>query len=145
MLNLEESLTHPNDFEAEKASNSYLMSVIAIIVGLPLPIINLIATFMFYLGNRKGTYFVRWHCTQALFSQLLIVIVNGIGLSWTLSILFGSNHVSNIYFGYLFTIITFNIFEFIVTVRATVLTRQGKHYEMWIFGALSNLITKPAK
>ena len=43
----------PGDHEAEKASNSYLMSLIAVIAGLPLPIINLIATVIFYLGNRK--------------------------------------------------------------------------------------------
>ena len=52
----------PMEHEAEKASNSYLMSVIALMAGLPLPIINLIATAMFYIGNRKGPYFVRWHC-----------------------------------------------------------------------------------
>ena len=36
----------PLEHEFEKASNSYLMSLMAIIVGLPLPIINLIATFI---------------------------------------------------------------------------------------------------
>jgi len=56
----------PSEHEAEKASNSYLMSLIALIAGMPLPIINLIASVIFFVGNRKGTYFVRWHCTQAL-------------------------------------------------------------------------------
>ena len=32
----------PTDHEAEKASNSYLMSLVALIAGLPLPIINLL-------------------------------------------------------------------------------------------------------
>ena len=61
-------MIHSNTFnyqlseeETESASNSYLMSLIAIIAGLPLPILNLLATFIFYLGNRKSTYFVRWH------------------------------------------------------------------------------------
>jgi len=39
--------------EREYASNSYLMSLFALFVGLPLPIFNLIATIIFYLGNRK--------------------------------------------------------------------------------------------
>ena len=43
----------PEEHETEKASNSYLMSLIAIIAGIPLPIINLIATLIFYLGNRN--------------------------------------------------------------------------------------------
>jgi len=56
----------PGEHEAEKASNSYLMSLVALITGILLPIINLLATFIFYMGNRKGTYFVRWHCMHAL-------------------------------------------------------------------------------
>ena len=65
MIQKKTFLYQPNESETEIASNSYLMSLIAIIVGLPLPIVNLIATFIFYLSNRKSTYFVRWHCTQA--------------------------------------------------------------------------------
>ena len=53
----------PNDHESERASNSYVMSLLAFMVGLPFPIVNLIATLIFYLGNRKATYFVRWHCS----------------------------------------------------------------------------------
>ncbi len=73
----------PGEHETEKASSSYLMSLLAIVVGLPLPIINLIATIIFYLGNRKGTYYVRWHCTQALLSQLSVLIMNSVAF-WCL-------------------------------------------------------------
>ena len=34
----------PNEYENERASNIYLMSLVVVIVGLPLPIINFIAT-----------------------------------------------------------------------------------------------------
>ena len=68
----------PGEHEAEKASNSYLMSLIAVIAGLPLPIVNLLATLIFFLGNRKGSYFVRWHCTQALVSQASLLVMNSI-------------------------------------------------------------------
>ena len=47
-------------------------------------IINLLATLIFYLGNRKGTYFVRWHCTQALLSQLSLLFMNSFGFWWTI-------------------------------------------------------------
>ena len=66
----------PSEHENEKASNSYLMSLVAVIAGLPLPIINLLATFFFYLANRKSTFFVRWHCTQALLSQAVLLFSN---------------------------------------------------------------------
>ena len=42
----------PGEHEAEKASNSYLMYLVAVIAGLPLPILNLLATLVFYMGNR---------------------------------------------------------------------------------------------
>jgi hypothetical protein len=132
----------PFDNENEKASQSYLMSLVAIMVGLPLPVFNLIATGLFYLGNRKGTFFVRWHCIQALLSQLLVVIMNSAGLYWTLSIIFGSNSINNNYIAYIITVILFNIVEFAATIFAAIQTRKGKHVEFWFFGSLTNLICK---
>lgn len=132
----------PFDNENEKASNVYLMSLVAIMVGLPLPIFNLIATGIFYLNNRRSTLFVRWHCTQALLSQVMVVIMNSAGFSWTLSIIFGDGKLTNYYIAYMITIVVFNIVEFIATIVAASQTRQGKHTEFWFFGTLTNLIFK---
>jgi len=132
----------PNEYEAEKASNGYLMSLIALMVGMPLPIINLVASFIFYLGNRKGTYFTRWHCTQTLVSQFTLLIVNSIGFSWTVSIVFRDNTVSNKYIAYMITIFLFNLTEFIITIAAAIKTRKGLHIEFWFWGPLTNLICK---
>lgn len=133
----------PDDFEAEKASNSYLMSVVAVIAGLPLPIINLVATAIFYFGNRKGSYFVRWHCTQALISQVTVLVMNSAGFYWTLSIIFGDKIVTNEYIAYMITIVVFNIGEFIATIYAATQTRKGRHVELWFFGPLTATICKP--
>ena len=133
----------PNDTEAEKASNSYLMSVIAIMAGLPLPIINLLATLIFYFGNRKSTYFVRWHCTQTLISQFTLLIVNSVGFSWTMSIMFGDNVITNRYIGYMLTIFLFNLIEFIVTIRAAIQVRKGIHIEWWFAAELASVMCKP--
>jgi len=135
----------PNDMEMEKASNGYLMSVIAVMAGMPLPIINLLATLLFYFSNRKSTYFVRWHCTQTLLSQFTLLIVNSIGFSWTMSIMFGDNELSNKYFAYIITILTFNLFEFIFTIAAAIKTRKGIHVEWWFWGPLTNMVCKPSK
>lgn len=132
----------PDDYECERASNSYLMSVVAVIVGLPLPIINLIATGIFYLNNRKGTYYVRWHCTQTLLSQLLVVLMNSFGFYWTLSIIFRDRVVDNSYIAYIITILSFNLIEFIMTIHAASATRRGKHVEWWLVGPLTNEICK---
>jgi hypothetical protein len=133
----------PDDFEAEKASNSYLMSVVAVIAGLPLPIINLVATAIFYFGNRKGSYFVRWHCTQALVSQVTVLVMNSAGFYWTLSIIFRDAAFTNDYIAYMITIVVFNIGEFIATIYAAMETRKGRHVELWFFGPLTQTICKP--
>lgn len=132
-----------DDGEREKASNSYLMSLMAVIVGLPLPIINLLATLFFYLGNRKGTYFVRWHCMQALLSQLSLLFINSFGFWWTISVLFGDESVSNAYIGYLLTALLFNAIELIATINAAIKTRKGIHVRWFFYGDLADLICKP--
>jgi uncharacterized Tic20 family protein len=132
----------PTDHEAEKASNSYLMSLVAAIAGLPLPIINLIATFIFYMGNRKGTYFVRWHCTQALLSQFSLLFMNSFGFWWTVSIIFSDAVVTNYYVAYVITVILFNLVEFIATIYTAIHTRKGEHVQWWLYGDLTNLICR---
>ncbi len=130
----------PTEHEAEKASNSYLMSLIALMAGLPLPIINLIASIIFYLGNRKGTYFVRWHCTQALLSQLSLLFANSFGFWWTVSIVFSDEKISNDYLAYVGAIVLFNVIEFITTIYTAIQTRKGIHVEWWFYGDLTDLI-----
>ena len=133
---------NPTEHEREKASNSYLMSLVAVIAGLPLPIINLLATLFFYIGNRKSTYFVRWHCIQALLSQLVLLFANSYSFWWTVSILFTDEKATNNYFAYLFTVIVFNILEIISTIYCAVQTRKGKHVQVFFFGNVTNLICR---
>lgn len=133
----------PDDSESEKASNSYLMSVVGIIVGLPLPIINMIATTIFFFNHRDSTYFVRWHCTQSLLSQTMLIIMNSVGVYWTYDIIFSDGIVTNTYIAYLLTILLFNAIEFFATIYSATVTRKGKHVEWWFFGTLTNTICKP--
>lgn len=133
----------PSEHEAETASTSYLMSLIAIIVGLPLPIINLFATFFFYVANRKATYFVRWHCMQALLSQFSLLFINSTGFWWTISIIFTQQEITNRYIAYIITALLFNLVEFIATIYTAIQTRKGKHVQWWFYGTLTNLVCKP--
>jgi uncharacterized Tic20 family protein len=133
----------PGEHESEKASNSYLMSLVALICGLPLPIINLIASFIFYMGNRKSDYFVRWHCTQALLSQVSMLFVNSFGFWWTIAILFGEDHMSNDYVAYMITAVLFNLGEFIATIYTAIQARKGIHVVWWFYGGLTDQLCKP--
>jgi len=143
MIKVNKFIYEPGEHETEKASNAYVMSLIAVAAGLPVPIINLIASFGFYLGNKSSSYFVRWHCIQSLLSQLSLFLMNSFGFWWTMSILFGSQIVSNDYIAYLITILAFNLAEFIGTIYAAIQTRKGLHVQWWFYGNLTNLICKP--
>jgi uncharacterized Tic20 family protein len=134
----------PAEHECEKASNSYIMSLLVVMVGLPLPIINLLATLFFFIANRKSTYFVRWHCTQALLSQLSLFCLNSVGFWWTVTILLRRGEgISNGYIAYLVLVVLFNITEFIMTIRAAIRTRKGVHVSWWFYGPLTDNICKP--
>jgi uncharacterized Tic20 family protein len=132
----------PTDSELERASNSYLMSLVAVLGGLPLPIMNLLASVFFYLGNRKSTPFVKWHCTQALFAQLGMFFFNTVGFWWSISILFQDGKATNYYVAYMITIVLFNLVEFISTLYLATQTRKGNHMEMYFFSDVTNLICK---
>lgn len=132
----------PDESESEKASNSYLMSIIAVMAGLPFPVINLVATAFFFFANRRARFFVRWHCTQALVSQAAMLSMNAPGLWWTLDIIFGSATVSNLYISYIITIVLFNLLEFIATIYAAIGTRKGRHVEWWVFGPITNALVR---
>ena len=135
---------HPSDSEREKAANSYLMSLMAAMVGLPLPIVNMLATVIFYLANRKRTYYVRWHCTQALISQIPLYFTNTVLFWWTVRLLLGYESLTSFYFAYLFTVVLFNVIDYIATIYSAVKVRKGEQVEWYVYGGLTDLMCKPA-
>jgi len=126
--------------EREYASNSYLMSLFALFVGLPLPIFNLLATVIFYLGNRKSTRFVKWHCTQALISQFSIFFFNTVAFWLTISIIFNHKELSNAYISYLILIFILNAIEIISTIYTAIQTRKGIHVRWFLFSDITDKI-----
>jgi uncharacterized Tic20 family protein len=132
----------PPEHEAERASNSYLMSLVVIMVGLPLPIVNVIGSGIYYVANRRSGHFVRWHCTQTLLAQLFTLPVNAAALYWTIAIVFDRASFSDNYAAYILTVILFNLVEFIATMVAAVRTRKGRHVSWWFFGLLTDALVR---
>ena len=129
--------------EAEQASFAYLMTTLIVIVGLPMPIINVIGSVVFYLANRKKSYFVRFHCLQSMLSQLCVVPINALGVSWTIALITGNAQISDYYVAYIITIVGFNILEFVSSVYAAVQVRKKADVRFWLFGPMTELIYKP--
>jgi len=134
----------PYEDEKEKASTAYLMSLVAMIIGLPMPIINLLATFMFFLMARKGTAYVKWHSTQALLSQIPLFLMNNILFWWTIRILIGWNELSSMYFTYFIVVNVYNVYDLIETTISAVRTRKGVHHQWGLYGEMTNWIRHTA-
>lgn len=137
-------------YDHEPAGNAYLMSLAAVVAGLPLPIVNVIATFIYFMAQRKASYAVRWHSLQALLAQLVVMPFNSIAMGWTLSILLNGINLkeelfltesgqgrivgltfdslissSAVYWAYMAFVLLLNIFEFIGVISTAIKVRKG--------------------
>ncbi len=130
--------------DKEKASNAYIMSLIAVAMGLPMPIINLIATGVFYLFSRGGTFYLRWHATQAFISQVPLFVLNNILFWWTVRILFMGHPLSSVYIAYFILVNIYNIVDFYATAVSAVRSRKGISYRWFLYGVLTDMIVKPS-
>jgi len=140
MKNTHGTFIYPDEYE--KASNSYLMSTVTVIAGLPLPIVNVLAGLGFYLANRKASYFVRWHCIQAVLSQVLMLPFNSILLAWTLSYFWdGFPGVSNTYIIYAFTVLTLNVIEFLSVLLTAIKVRNGGNPRWPVLAGITDRLT----
>lgn len=135
----------PADYECEKASNAYVMSLIAVMAGMPIPIVNLLATVGFYFAQRKGSYFVRWHAMQALLSQLVLLFTNSYLFWWTIAGFLGNRNFSQEYFYYLGFVVLLNIFELGGSIYAAVLVRKGHHIRWFVLADLCDAFVKRTK
>lgn len=131
-----------HDAEYEKASNAYLMSLAVFMSGIPLPIINLIATCIFYFSVRKKSAFLRWHSMQALSSQFALFIMNSIGFTFTLNIIFGDMLITNWYIAYMICVVICNSLEIVSTIFVALKLRKKQHVKFWIFGDIANYLIK---
>jgi len=124
--------------EREDAMGSYLMMVAALAAGLPLPIINLIASVIYYYVNRNKSRFVKFHALQSLWSQLPTTALN-IGLVfWTLQIFAFENFVlTDMYKGYVGVVLVANLIYFIFSIVGAVQSRKGRMYYFIFFGKLA--------
>jgi uncharacterized Tic20 family protein len=138
-------LPQPNDItkkEKEDAMGAYLMMFAALAFGLPLPIISLIASFIYYFINKKKSRFVAFHSHQALISQLFISLLNAMLVTWLIVILVynvkrGANYFNDYFYLFLAFTIIWNLIYFIVSIVACVKANQGRFFYMLFFGRIS--------
>jgi uncharacterized membrane protein len=124
--------------EREDAMGAYFMMFAAMAAGLPLPMLNLIASIIYLWVNKSKSRFVHFHALQSLWSQLPTTLLN-IGLVyWTLQIwLFDNYEYNDYYLGYLGMVLIANLIYFIFSIVGAVKARKGVMYYFIFFGRLS--------
>jgi uncharacterized membrane protein len=125
------------DREKEDASGAYLMMFATTALGLPLPIINMIASIVYYFVNRSKGRFVKFHALQSMYSQFPITILNSYLVIWAIVNLVKDNPFTNIYWGLLITAGVFNVLYFIFSIIGAVKAHRGRFYYFVFFGKLA--------
>jgi uncharacterized membrane protein len=123
--------------EKEDAMGAYLMMFAAVAVGLPLPIINLIAALVYYFVNRKKSRFIHFHCLQSLLSQIPTTIINWIVVIWAVRIFFTDLTLDETFWAAVIFAGVSTLLYFIVSIIAAYKARQGKMYYFLFFGKIA--------
>ncbi len=123
--------------EKEDAMGAYLMMFAAWGIGLPLPLLNLVAAFIYFIVNRKTSRFVAFHSWQSLASQLPVSLLNVGAVAWLLAILFTGFHFTAAFFVYLIFTGLVNVLYVVWSIIALVKARKGQMYYLPLFGRLA--------
>ena len=123
--------------EKEDAMGAYLMMFAAWGVGLPLPLLSLIAAFIYFMVNRKTSRFVAFHAWQSLASQLPVSLANVAAIAWLLAILFAGFRFPAAFFVYLIFTGLVNVLYVVYSLVAMVKARKGQMYYLPLFGRLA--------
>jgi len=123
--------------EKEDAMGAYLMMFAGVAVALPLPLLNLVASFVYlYLNKSKGR-FVHFHSLQALYSQIPVTLLNLGLLAWLIIILVTDFNFASEFKGYAIMVAMVNLVDIVFSLIAAAKARKGLMYYYIFFGRIS--------
>jgi len=133
-------LPQPDQIETrvkEDAMGAYFMMFATAAMGLPLPILNLVAAIIYYYVNRDKGKFVQFHTLQSLYSQIPVTLLNSGLVAWTIVNFVRDLDFFGFYWGYLVMVATANLVYFIFSIVGAVKARKGFFYYFLFFGKLA--------
>ena len=123
-----------SDAEKDDAMGAYLMMFAAWGIGLPLPILNLVAAVIYHFINRKRSRFVAFNSLQSMLSQVPVTLIN-IGLiAWIVRNLVSESGFSSTFFGYLVLMVVINLLYVVLSIVGMIWAKKGRFYYMPLFG-----------
>jgi len=133
-------LPQPDEIEVrvkEDAMGAYFMMFATAAMGLPLPILNMVAAIIYYFVNREKGRFVQFHTLQSLYSQIPVTLLNSGLVAWTIVNFVKDFDFSSIYWGYLVMTAAANLVYFIFSIVGAVKARKGIFYYFVFFGKIA--------
>lgn len=139
-------LPQPGDIsqrEKDDAMASYLMMFASWAVGLPLPLVNLVASVVYYAVNRKASKFVAFHSLQSLLSQVPVSLLNAGVVGWGIGLLVKGGAADGAagglwpFLGYVFFTAAANVLYLVFSIVALVHANKGRFYYLPFFGRLA--------
>lgn len=124
--------------ERDDAMASYLMMFASWAVGLPLPLLNLIASAIYYAVNRKTSKFVAFHALQSFITQVPVSVLNAGVVGWGIALLVtGGGAGLWPFVGYTIFTAAANIIYIVFSIVALIHAHKGRLYYMPVFGRLA--------
>jgi uncharacterized Tic20 family protein len=125
--------------ERDDAMAAYFMMFASLAIGLPLPLVNLAASLVYWLVNRRTSRFVAFHSLQSLLSHLPVTLANAGLVGWTVAAVVSPVRFGPAFFWYLAFTVLLNIAYIVISIIALVQARKGRFYYMPVFGRISFL------
>lgn len=128
--------------DKQAAIYGYMMSLAVFISTMPIPIINLISNIIYFFAHRKKSYFIRWHVTNALLSQIPLFFMNTLAWYFVWNIIWGEIEITNPIIAFFAITITLNIGEIISSVVCCILVSNDKEINIPIVSSLAHIICR---
>ena len=123
--------------EKDDAMGAYLMMFAAWAIGLPLPILNLIAAVIYFYVNKKTSRFVAFHAFQSLISQIPVTLINIALIVWLLRVLLAGLPFTGGFYVLLCIMICSNILYVIFSIAALARAKKGNFFYIPFFGRVA--------
>lgn len=124
--------------EREDAMGGYFMMFASLAVGLPLPVLNLVAAVIYFYLNKSKSRFVHFHSLQSLISQLPTSLMNAGLVFWSVQIwIFENYDYGQEYLGYLILTAVANLAYIIFSIIGAIKARKGEFFYFVFFGKLA--------
>lgn len=106
-------------------------------LGLPLPILNLVAAIIYYFVNKSKGRFVQFHTLQSLYSQIPVTLLNLGLVVWIITNLVKEYTFTEVFWGYVVMVAVANLVYLIFSIIGAVQSRKGYFYYFLFFGKVA--------